>query len=44
MMIRADGVVAAAFAGWAFGIAWAFARVVLRYPPWKGLKQQIMGR
>ena len=30
-----DGIVAAAFAGYAFGIALAFVRVVLRYPPWR---------
>lgn len=27
--------IAAAFAGYAFGIALALTRVVLRYPPWK---------
>lgn len=34
-MVRVDSVVAAIFAGYAFGVAWAFARVVLRYPPWR---------
>lgn len=34
----ADGVVAAVFAGYAWGIAWAFARVVLRHPPWRKRK------
>ena len=33
-MIQPNSVMAAVFAGYAFGIALAFARVVLRYPPW----------
>ena len=32
---EASKMIAAAFAGYAIGIAIAFVRVVLRYPPWK---------
>jgi len=32
-MVQVDSVVAAIFAGYAIGIALAFIRVVLRYPP-----------
>lgn len=38
-MVRTDSVVAAVFAGYAFGIAWAFARVILRNPPWRKPKE-----
>ena len=31
-------IVAAMFAGYAFGIAWALLRVVLRHPPWRRLR------